>query len=943
MGKYRVFGSLFDRIFRNDLNANFDDIDKDITDIMKRLTALEQGGNVVPVVPADVTGLAVSNLSFTTLTLTWSASMGATSYDIYKNGVLLTNVSAPTFNVTSLTSNTLYTFKVVAKNSVGSAPGTGSGASISTTTLGSSQAAPNPVTNLQVGTVTSNSISVTWTAPSGGTAVANYEVAYSSDGGSTYTVASSAVNPGSTSYTVNGLNPSKAYIVRVVALDASSNRSSAVTVNATTSSIGLPNDVTNLNVTNITQTSLTLNWTASNGTSYDIYKDGVKIGNTTQTSYNVTGLSSGIQYTFKVKAINASGESAGVTVTARTTGNITIADMKLPFVVAHGGGERIYPEHTLYAYQNVFNDGCKYIEQDVQILGDGTVACIHDNTVDVVTTGSGPVTSFNETTFRQLIFDNNKFFPTAPGYPVVNMSTLEDVFKTFNASILYVIEIKSNSDVDNILALANKYQLQDNIVWQTMVPTAMEYAIQKGAKMTMVGCDPGTLDLNYLKSIGVKYTGYNTNQLTDELIGQMKSMGFGVATFTLNGNLPKSQTDRQAWKGWLDRGVDFTFSDEPVYLSGNDSHVKLKDTFDTQRWYHGMIPFYYDKSPTVPYYRGKFSGGNKWGLRTVDYLGTMFVHQGWGSPVQAGNYKIKFDLTYPAAPPSDTGAWGTIVFESPIDNFNNVNPTSFGYQCALRWNGQLMLWLKNGTSTTVLGSVSTPQMVAGQKATIEIEVTPTAIYARRLDTTPTYETTANDVTHRGSHYFFFGSYEIDADFSNATITHTDAVIPIDVTGLNSTKVQATGLTLNWTKSANAGSYDVYQDGAKIGSTTESIFYVRGLKPSTNYNFKVIAKNSKGSSAGSGSGANGTLSTSPKEVANPLANGIGSTTLTLKWDASTGATSYDVYNGSTLLGNVTSPTYNVTGLTANTSYKFYIYSKNAAGKSFGVPVTVTTTS
>jgi hypothetical protein len=93
--------------------------------------------------------------------------------------------------------------------------------------------APNPVTNLTAGTVTSSSIPVSWTL-SNSNDVVNYEVAYSSNGGSSYTVASALVNASSISYTVNGLTASTAYVIRVIAIDGAGNRSTPVTVNAST-------------------------------------------------------------------------------------------------------------------------------------------------------------------------------------------------------------------------------------------------------------------------------------------------------------------------------------------------------------------------------------------------------------------------------------------------------------------------------------------------------------------------------------------------------------------------------------------------------------------------------------------------------------------------------------------------------------------------------------
>jgi hypothetical protein len=46
MGKYRSLGTLFNRVFRNDLNANFDDLDTDIKAVDGRVSNIvAQTGN----------------------------------------------------------------------------------------------------------------------------------------------------------------------------------------------------------------------------------------------------------------------------------------------------------------------------------------------------------------------------------------------------------------------------------------------------------------------------------------------------------------------------------------------------------------------------------------------------------------------------------------------------------------------------------------------------------------------------------------------------------------------------------------------------------------------------------------------------------------------------------------------------------------------------------
>ena len=82
---------------------------------------------------------------------------------------------------------------------------------------------------------------------------------------------------------------------------------------------------------------------------------------------------------------------------------------------------------------------------------------------------------------------------------------------------------------------------------------------------------------------------------------------------------------------------------------------------------------------------------------------------------------------------------------------------------------------------------------------------------------------------------------------------------------------------------------------------------------------------------SGSGGGDTVA--PSAPSNLAASGTTSVATTLSWTASTdniGVTGYDVYSGSSLLGNTASTSASITGLTASTTYSFSVKAKDAAG-------------
>jgi hypothetical protein len=177
-------------------------------------------------VPGTITNLSTSNVLGTSLTLTWDlpASNGGAAISNYQiqvssNGTKFTNISkavsnSRTFNVTSgLAAGTKYWFRVAAINSIGT--GTISNA-VEAVTVGNAPSAP---TSLAV-KPSKTSIVLSWAAPtvSGGSAVRDYTVEYSSNSGATWTTVTKAKST-SRSMTVTGLRRATAYLFRVSAVN----------------------------------------------------------------------------------------------------------------------------------------------------------------------------------------------------------------------------------------------------------------------------------------------------------------------------------------------------------------------------------------------------------------------------------------------------------------------------------------------------------------------------------------------------------------------------------------------------------------------------------------------------------------------------------------------------------------------------------------------------
>ena len=299
-------------------------------------------------VPGKVLNVTASNVASSTLTLNWNlpATNGGVALSDYKlevsgnNGATWTTIThdpllVRSFNVTNLTKNKAYQFRVSAINAIG----TGAASDVlKVTTLASVPAAP---TTLTTPSITTTGASLGWTAPTdnGGANITDYKVEISRDGNTWTTVPRTPST--SRSQNITGLAPGTTYQVKVSALNSagfSLALAGSFKTDATT-----PSAISNLAASKITGTGLSLTWNlpATNGgsdlTDYSVLvsSNGTSFTTISHTASNklsfaVTNLAAGTKYWFKVAAVNAKGLSPySDPITVVTVGNAPAAPTSL--------------------------------------------------------------------------------------------------------------------------------------------------------------------------------------------------------------------------------------------------------------------------------------------------------------------------------------------------------------------------------------------------------------------------------------------------------------------------------------------------------------------------------------------------------------------------------------------------------------------------------------
>lgn len=150
-----------------------------------------------------------------------------------------------------------------------------------------------------------------------------------------------------------------------------------------------------------------------------------------------------------------------------------------PLVIAHQGGDGVWPGNTLYAFEKAVEVGADVLEMDAHITKDGQIVLMHDEEVDRTTDGTGLIEDMTVDELKQLDAayqwsnDDGKTFPyRGQG---IQVPTLEELFQKF-PQMRYVIEIKlTENPIDQPLCdLIRKHDMRDKVMIASFHDEAMQ-------------------------------------------------------------------------------------------------------------------------------------------------------------------------------------------------------------------------------------------------------------------------------------------------------------------------------------------------------------------------------------------------------------------------------------------------------------------------------------
>lgn len=250
-------------------------------------------------------------------------------------------------------------------------------------------------------------------------------------------------------------------------------------------------------------------------------------------------------------------------------------------VIAHQGGNHLWPDNTLLAFENAVALGVDVLEMDVNMTADGEIVVIHDTSVDRTTNGSGAVSELTLAEIKALDAAYH-WTPLAPDgtaldpdfHPYrdqgVTVPTLNEVFEAF-PEMRMTIEIKQEtpSMVEPFCATIREYGMADRVLVASFHVGASEAFRRACPEVATSGHRDdilpfwvlSQLSLHSLYSPGelvafqVPREFYGLTVLTPGFVADANARGVFVEAWTIN-------TEAEM-RRLIEMGVDGLITDEP--------------------------------------------------------------------------------------------------------------------------------------------------------------------------------------------------------------------------------------------------------------------------------------------------------------------------------------------------------------------------------------------
>lgn len=198
--------------------------------------------------------------------------------------------------------------------------------------------------------------------------------------------------------------------------------------------------------------------------------------------------------------------------------------------IGHRGAKGHAPENTLISFQKAMDLGVDGIELDVHLTSDEQLICLHDDTLDQTTSGTGLVSTFTLIELKAFRIDTLHEIPT-----------LQEVLNLIDEKIFLNIELKGENTAKPVSDLIEYYVSEKNWNYDHFIVSSFDWnALQEIRSLNpniAIGVLTQTdlaLAIGFADFIKAKSVHPYFHLLTNENTELMQQKGFQVFPWTVN-------------------------------------------------------------------------------------------------------------------------------------------------------------------------------------------------------------------------------------------------------------------------------------------------------------------------------------------------------------------------------------------------------------------------
>ena len=884
-----------------------------------------------------------------TVSLSWSVSYdgsGVAGYKVYRDGENIATVTQTAYEDSNITTGNIYHYTVKAFDAAGNI------SEASNSVVNDTQV-PTIPTDISVISKTVKSITLTWVASIDNVAVKGYEI---------YRDGSKVGTTEKTSYTDTGLKADTNYTYSIKAFDTGYNYSlqSQETNETTYKDTTAPSAPQNVYIQKGNDTELSLSWGASTDDAwiegYEVYRDGVKLNTTKNTYYTDTGLKPCMTYVYTIRAYDSSG-------------NVSLESV--PLTIADDYGNNI---HTAIAIQlgndisgNInYQDDIDYLSFVAPAEGSYTITC---------SSNSGGYKSM------QLYDDKGIELGSSSGYYDLDLK----IEKNLSLNKTYYIRVSSY--------YKGTYSVKVILPSDTEKPSAP-------TGLVVISKTEGTVTLGWTEATDniavsgykiyrdnveiVKSMNFNSEmKFTDTYLEAEKSYKYVVKAFDAAGNISEASNE-----------VSVT-TDTDAIAPSTPTDLKITEktgTFISLSWTKST-----DNAWVKGY--AVFKDGERIGTTesttfthvftasTTSYNFTVKAFDISGNLSEASNVVV-CDNTSPAIVEnmeviSKTASKINLSWTEPEDNVGVAlyqvyrGDSRIGTTKDTSFNDTALLPETDYTYTIravdAAGNVSEPSVgfkvkteadttaptaplnldllvnsdtsitLAWTAATDDVKVAAYQIYrdGNKLGT-PTNMTNFTDSGLDQNKTYVYTVRAIDSsgnESEDSKAVILDKIAPSKPENLAVTSRGADIISITWTKSTDnvkVAGYEVYRNGKKLGTVTDTTYTDRGLLLNETYIYTVKAYDASKNISELSESLEVTTTLDTEAPLAPSDLNISArtgSTITIVWTVptdNTGVAKYEIYRNEVNIGTSITNSFTDIELKAGTTYSYTIKAVDASG-------------